>query len=256
MLIKAKTLKGFKLDSLDGKIGEVSDFYFDDIHWAVRYLVADTGNWITGRSVLISPYALIAAHEKQDTIEVGLTKDQIKNSPSPDSHKPVSRQFENEYNGYYGWPTYWGGPSTWGAYPLPVRDLQLTIAEFHDDNESHDPHLRSTDEVSGYHLQASDGEIGHVADFIIDDETWAIRYLVIDTRNWWPGKEVLVSPDWIKRVSWTDRKVFIDLTRDAIRAAPTYKNDEPISRSYENSLFQHYGSNGYWAVELHEHSTK
>jgi uncharacterized protein YrrD len=256
MLIQAKTLKGFKLGSLDGNIGGVSDFYFDDHRWVIRYLVADTGGWLTGRSVLISPYALIAAHKDQGNIEINLTKDQIKNSPSPDCDKPVSRQFEKEYNGYYGWPSYWGGPSTWGAYPMPVSDPQLYVSDIIDSTESHDPHLRSTDEVTGYHLQASDGEIGHVVDFIIDDQTWAIRYLVVDTNNWWPSKNILVSPGWIKRVSWTDEKVFVDLTRDAIKAAPAYKSDELISRSYENSLFQHYGASDYWSLELEEQSTR
>jgi hypothetical protein len=116
MLIKAKTVKGYTLESLDGEIWTVKEFYFDDRHWAIRYLVANTGNWLTGRQVLISPYALVALNNEKQYIEINLTKKQIEDSPSLDSDKPVSRQFEDAYNGFYGWPTY-RGPFMWGAYP-------------------------------------------------------------------------------------------------------------------------------------------
>ena len=124
MLNKAKTLKGYTLDSLDGEIGKVKEFYFDDQHWTIRYLVADTGNWLTGRQVLISPYALVAVNKEEQHIAIDLTKKQIEDSPSLDSDKPVSRQFEEAYYGYYGWPMYWGGPYMWGAYPYIVRDRE------------------------------------------------------------------------------------------------------------------------------------
>ncbi|MGA3268849.1 MAG: PRC-barrel domain-containing protein [Verrucomicrobiota bacterium] len=110
MLSKAKTLEGYKLDSLDGEIGKINEFYFDDRHWTIRYLVADTGNWLTGRQVLISPYALRDVNGEQQHIAVNLTKKQIEDSPSLDSDKPVSHQFEQAYYGFYGLPTYWGGP--------------------------------------------------------------------------------------------------------------------------------------------------
>lgn len=248
MLLKANALKGFKLDSLDGEIGEVSEFYFDDQHWAIRYLVANTGGWLTGRQVLISPYALVAAIKAADNIAVNLTKQQIEDSPSLDSDKPVSRQFESDYSGYYGWPMYWGGPMMWGAYPYLVRDPNQWNTP-KDTEKSWDPHLRSTDAVTGHHIQATDGEIGHVVDFIIDDETWAIRYLVVDTRNWWPGKQVLVSPEWIERVSWSELKVFVKLSREAIKASPEYTEEAPITRDYESGLFRHYGRDGYWSHE-------
>jgi PRC-barrel domain len=250
MLLHAKTLEGYKLDSFDGEIGEVNEFYFDDQHWTIRYLVADTGGWLSGKTVLISPYALVSAHKKENTIEVNLTKQQITDCPSPDSDKPVSRQFEMEYNGYYGWPSYWGGPSTWGAYHIPVRDPDLFGTTSEDEEQAGDPHLRSTDEVQGYHIQATDGEIGHVVDFIIDDQTWAIRYLVVDTSNWWLGKKVLISPEWIERVSWVDNKVFVKLTCDAIKASPEYNEESSISRDYESGLFRHYGADGYWSHEM------
>jgi hypothetical protein len=137
MLSNAKTLKGYKLDGLDGVIGKVKEFYFDDRHWTIRYLVADTGNWLPGRQVLISPYALVAIHKDIDTlgIEIDLTKKQIEDSPSLDSHMPVSRQFEENYHGYYGWPMYWSGPSMWGFDPYIERNINITIAQDTNDTQ-------------------------------------------------------------------------------------------------------------------------
>jgi uncharacterized protein YrrD len=257
MLNRAKALKGYKLDSLDGEIGKVKEFYFDDRHWAIRYLVADTGNWLTGRQVLISPYALVAVIEGEQQIAVDLTKKQIEDSPSLNSDKPVSRQFEEAYYGYYGWPAYWDGSYMWGYYSYPsiVRDREKW-RESTQNEKAWDPHLRSTQDVSGHHIQAADGEIGHVEDFIIDDETWAIRYLIIDTRNWWPGKKVLVSPQWIERVSWSESKVFVNLPRETIKQSPEYTEESLLTRDYETGLHRHYNRKGYWVDEpvAREHS--
>jgi uncharacterized protein YrrD len=194
MLNNAKTLKGYQLDSLDGEIGKVKEFYFDDQHWAIRYLVADTGNWLTDRQVLISPHALAAVNKEEQTIAINLTKKQIEESPPLDSDKPVSRQFEEAYYSYYRWPAYWAGPYMWGYYPYIMRNPEKPNKPTKSE-KAWDPHLRSTHDVDGHHIQASDGEIGHVDDFIIDDETWAIRYLIIDTQNWWAGKKVLIHHD-------------------------------------------------------------
>jgi sporulation protein YlmC with PRC-barrel domain len=250
MLINAKTLKGCKLDSLDGEIGKVKEFYFDDRHWTIRYLVADTGNWLPGRQVLISPYALVAINKDEYTpkIQIDLTKKQIEDSPSLDSDKPVSLQFEENYHGYYGWPMYWSGPAMWGFDPYIDRDRKKW-RELPHAGKPWDHHLRSTHEVSGYHIQATDGEIGHVQDFVIDDETWAIRYLIVGTLNWRTGKWVLISPQWIERVSWHERKVFVSLSRETIKHAPEYTDDLLLTRPYESALHQHYDRPGYWENE-------
>ncbi len=248
MLSKAKTLKGYKLESLNGEIGRVKEFYFDDRHWAIRYLVADTGNWLTGRQVLISPYALVSVVKEQHHIEVNLTKKQIEDSPSLNSDQPVSRQFEESYYGYYAWPKYWDGPYMWGANPYLIRDSEKQRGT-NQGTKAWDPHLRSTHAVRGYHIQATDGEIGHVDDFIIDDETWAIRYLIIDTQDWWPGKKVLVSPQWIERVSWTESKVFVNLSLEGIRQSPEYTEESLLTRDYEAGLHRHYNRTGYWVDE-------
>lgn len=248
MLNKATTLKGYRLHSLDGEIGRVKEFYFDDRHWTIRYLVADTGSWLSSRQVLISPHALGSVNSEEHCIAVQLSKKQIEDSPSLDSDKPVSRQFEETYFGYYGWPIYWDGPYMWGAYPYLVRTGGEGRIPAPGDKAA-DAHLRSTRAVGFYNIEAADGPIGHIEDFIIDDETWAIRYLVINTRNWWPGKKVLVAARWIERVSWDESKVFIKLSREKIKKAPEYTETAPPTREYETKLHGHYNRQGYWVDE-------
>jgi hypothetical protein len=251
MLSTAKALKDYRLDSLDGEIGKVKEFYFDDRYWTIRYLVASTGYWLPGRQVLISPHALIAMERNiyDLTIKVDLTKKQIENSPTLNCDKPVSRQFEDSYYGYYGYPSYWNGAFMWGSSPHIERSRDKW-GRFTPGGKSWDRHLRSTHAVTGYHLQALDGELGHVEDFIIDDETWAIRYLVVSTKNWWPGKKVLVSPQWIESVSWEESKVFVNLGRETIKESPEYTEESLLSRDYETALHRHYQRKGYWIDEM------
>ncbi len=249
MLHRAKTLTGYRLQSLDGEIGRVKQFLFDDQHWAVRYLVADTGNWLTGRQVLISPYALGVVNGEAHDVLVALTRRQIRESPSLNTDAPVSRQFEERYYDYYGWPVYWSDQYMWGPYPSIERDPEK-LSTSNRGGKPWDPHLRSTHDVAGHHVHATDGEIGHVDDFLIDDETWAIRYLVVDTRNWWPGKRILVSPRWIESISWPEARVSVSLSRQAIRNAPEYNEESLPTREYETTLHGHYNRPGYWIAEL------
>lgn len=249
MLNKLKTIIGYKLDALDGEIGNVKEFYFDDRHWTIRYLVADTGNWLPGRKVLIAPHVLNRVAKEAKHLVVDLAKQQIENGPSLDSHKPVSLQHEEDYYAHYGWPMYWSGASVWGETPYIERDRNKW-GQFIRGAKGWDRHLRSTHEVTGYHLEALDGEIGHVEDFVIDDETWSIRYLIVATKNWWPGKKVLVSPQWIERVSWDESKVFINLSRHAIQESPEYTEASLLNRDYEIGLHGHYHRKGYWIDEL------
>jgi uncharacterized protein YrrD len=252
MLHKANKLNGYTMRSLDGDIGKVKDFYFDDHHWTIRYLVADTGTWLPIRQVLISPYALTAINDEQKYIAVDLTKKQIEDSPLLSHDKPVSQQFEKDYHGYYGWPMY-GVPYMWGpsSYIAHARERDREHRrQSAERKKSWDHHLRSTHDVSGHNIQAIDGEIGHVEDFIVDDETWAIRYLIVDTRNWWPGKKVLIAPQWIERVSWSESKVFVNLNRESIKQSPEYTKESLVTRDYETELHRHYKSQGYWVDEL------
>jgi len=247
MLRSIKEMAGYTIAATDGEVGSVYTFYFDDTRWAVRYLVVDTGGWL-GHPVLISPIAVGNADWGSRRLSVNLTKARVEHSPSFNTDKPVSRQHELDYANYYGWPYYWSGPYVWGAsmYPgaLPGAGggAPAAVAE----RESGDPHLRSAEELMGYHIQASDDEIGHVADFIVDDETWQIRYVVVDTSNWWFGNEVLVAPDWIDHVSWLERKVYVSLARERVNDSPLWDASAPVNRAYEEHLYDYYGRPAYW----------
>jgi uncharacterized protein YrrD len=248
MLIKAKSIRNYKIMANDGEIGKVDEFFFDDQYWTVRYLVVDTGKWLSHYQVLISPYAVLSVNEDAELININLSKQQVQESPGWDSDMPVSRQYETNYFKYYGYPVYWAGSMMWGPYPFISRnrnDWNATV-----ENEHHwNPHLYSTKDVTGHSIQATDGEIGHVTDFIIDDSTWAIRYLVVDTMNWWPGKKVLVSIQWIDRVSWNELKVYVSLSREQIKLAPEYTDKILLDRDYETRLHQYYDREGYWTEE-------
>jgi hypothetical protein len=250
MLTNNKDLKGLVIRATDGEIGKVEELYFDDELWAIRYLTVETGNWLGERKVLISPFAILQTDWKTGRIDVSLTRKQIENSPNIDTHRPVSRQHEADYFGYYGYPYYWEGPYMWGPryYPMGMDPIKTPHAK-RSGKGSNDSHLRSTEGVGGYHIEAQDGEIGHVGQFIVDDQAWAIRYLEVATKNWWPGKTVLLSPAWVERVSWEESKVFVAVTREAIQTGPEYIDSTPITREYENKLYFHYGRPPYWIEE-------
>ena len=260
MLTNSTCLKGLVIRASDGELGTVDQFYFDDETWAIRYLAVETGGWLGGRPVLISPFSVVHADLLDKRLDVALTKEQVEKSPDINTHLPISRQHEAAYLGYYGYPNYWGGPFMWGPafYPAGLASPTTTSTEALADRirrESTDSHLRSTEAVTGYNIEAADGEIGHVNGFVVDDEAWAIRYIEVATRNWWPGNKVLVSPAWVDRVSWTDARVYVGLSREAIKNAPEYVDSTPITREYENRLHLHYGRPPYWLREAEHRST-
>lgn len=250
MLMNAATLSGLTIRATDGDLGTIEQLYFDDETWVIRYLTVETGSWLNGRLVLISPMSILGADWQAKRVDVSLTKKQVENSPSVDTNKPVSRQHESEYLSYYGYPNYWDGPYLWGSefYPAgfarAVPVAPAAVDRIH--SQPADSHLRSAIAVTDYGIEAADGEIGHVSGFVVDDEAWAIRYIEVATRNWWPGKKVLFSPAWVERVSWPESKVYVGLEREAIKLAPAYEESMPISREYENRLYTHYGRPPYW----------
>ncbi len=254
MLRTAGNLKGITIEAMDGDIGSVQDLYFDDQTWTVRYVVVDTGTWLPGRQVLISPFAFQVV-QSASRLRTSLTKEQVRDSPSIDTDRAVDRQREIAFSQYYGYPYYWLGPYRWGdlASPaLPLTPPQPSALEqdiLARDQESGDPHLRSARDVMGYYIQATDGDVGHVEDFLVDDETWAIRYCIVDTRNWLPGRKVLISPEWIQRVSWEDSKVYVDLSQRHIEAAPEFDPSMPLAREHEDRLHTHLGRAKYWERE-------
>ncbi len=251
MLRSVNELHGYTIHATDGDIGHVDEFYFDDESWTVRYLVVDTGHWLPGRRVLISPIAIERPDWGARKLHLNLTREQVKNSPDVDEHRPLSRRWEARYHAYYEWPAYWAGAALWGvaAYPSLLAEQEPEPEPAPEEVSNEDSHLQSTSDVTGYQIHATDGDIGHVADFILDDESWAIRYLMVDTGAWWPGKKVLLAPAWIESVKWADAKVYTPLTRDAIQSSPAYDARYPITRDYEVELFAHYGQTRYWDVE-------
>ena len=256
MLRSVNNLKGFKIFATDGEIGDVEQFYFDDERWALRYIVVNTGSWLTRRQVLISPFSVVTVDRKNSNLHVDLTKSQVEKSPEIDTQKPVSRRMEAAYSDHYGYPYYWGSPFLWGTeeYPAPVAQQLTPIAAATATGVDAAPvritlgdvHLRSTEEVSSYHIAATDGQIGYVEDFIAEDSSWVIRYLAIDTRSWLPGKKVLVSPQWVSLIDWAQGKVHVNLSREGVKQSPEYKASEMISREYETQLYQHYRQPNYW----------
>jgi hypothetical protein len=222
MLQSAKGLVGFTIGASDGDIGRVETLYFDDRHWTGRYFVVDTSGWLSRHRVLVSPACVRRPEWPAQRLPVALTKSRIQGSPTVDAHRPISRQFEITFSQYYGIPSYW-----------PV---------------SGDQRLLGTEEVRGAALHATDGVVGHVEDFLVEDLTWRIRYLKIDTGNWWPGKRVLVAPEWIERMSEEDSTVVVAVPRDVIQSAPEYDSSRPLDRAYEQRLYDFYGHSGYWEL--------
>jgi hypothetical protein len=266
MLRRLDDLEGHPIEATNGSIGQVTDFLFDDELWVVRYLVVQTGEWLSNRSVLISPISIGQPAWSYRTLRVPMTTDQIRNSPDVDTNKPVSRQYELEYFDYYGYrPHYWGNSGLWGTSNDPgalhssIGNVgagveRHTVAEDRarpehevERHRNDDPHLRSANAVTRYHIEASDGGIGHVQGLLLDEDTWAIRYLIVDTSNWWLGHKVLIAPQWIQGVSWSERTVSTNLSREAIKGSPPYDSAGSLQRHEEVSLYDHYQRSGYWA---------
>jgi hypothetical protein len=263
MLRSMKDLKNYTISATDGEIGHVKDFYFDDDAWVIRYFVVDTGSWMTSRKVLISPISVNQPDWLKGSLPVSITREQVRNSPDIDTGKPVSRQHEELTLGYYGYPYYWGGAGLWGGglYPYAMdpgyggygigragreREEAASLRAEQARHRNDDPHLRSCNAVSGYHIEATDGDIGHVAGYLIDDETWAVRYLIVDTSNWWVGHKVLIAPEWITGVHWANETVSVNLSRTSIKDAPAYDPNVAWSRTLDLDLYRHYGRTGYW----------
>lgn len=255
MLYKVKPMKNYKLNSLDGEIGKVKDLYFDDQTWKIKYFIVDTGNWLSSRQVLISPHAITAVNNDDSNLSINLTKNQIEESPVLETDKPVSMQFQNEYNGHYMYPMYGATGNgigmehngVGGAIPnMHVEnDADRHLDKLQDDNDW-DPHLRSTQQVINYGIQSLDDTLGHVEDFVVDTENWQIQYFEVDTKNLFPGKKILISPNWIDHISWTESLVFVNLGSDEIKDSPEYTDETLLDRDFETQLHKHYNRSGYW----------
>lgn len=266
MLRSMSDLQNYAIGATDGSIGHVEDFYFDDQAWVIRYLVVKTGAWLAGRKVLISHIAVGKPNWNERVLPVAITKAQVKNSPDIDTDKPVSRQHEQDYIGYYGYPDYWGSTGMWGMeyYPGDLlalsgqggTDTQSRIARAEAEARAgvattkpkgdEDPHLRSCKAVIGYRIESADGEIGHVTGLLVDEETWAIRYMIVNTSSWWFGHQVLIAPQWINDLRWAEQLVSVHLTQQAVKTSPPFTSTQELNRAHEADLYEHYGRLRYW----------
>jgi len=237
MLWRASSLGDFALEARDGAIGAIRDCLFDDEHWTARWFVTDTGTWLPGRKVLLAAGQVEAVPGDPPVLKLALTREQVRASPPLEADQPVSRQHEEELTRHYDAPDHWTGierPSQAAASGVGEREGHV------------DPHLRSTDEMTGYHIGATDGAIGHIEDFLLDADGWVVRYVVVDTGSWWAGKPVLLIPAAITGVSWGERTAQVLLTREQIRNGPEFDPSQTVDRAFEERYFGYYGYPVYW----------
>lgn len=230
MLHSVKDVTGLQIAATDAVLGHIDEVYFDDHQWAIRYFVVNTGTWLASRKVLVSPMAVTGINWEEERVQVNLSADQVRNSPHIDMDKPVSRQHEGEFAQYYGYNPYWTGPYLWEANAFPgVMDVPMDMDRAPDierrvgeEQGRADPNLRSSREVAGYQIQTTDDTLGHVEDFLFNDRNWVISYLVLETRDWWPGKHVVLSARRIRHIEWENRKVVASVTREELELSPDF----------------------------------
>lgn len=228
--------KGSTVRGMDGDIGKIVDLYFDDENWTVRYLVVDVGNWVPGNHVLISPMSITRTDWERQRVELSIDRERVQKSPAADLVKPVSRQYESEYHRYYGWPYYWEGTGVWGAEATPLglgssiptsgtapveRDVRRTVST-RTGAGVEESHIRSAREVAGYHIKATDHEVGHIDDYLVDADSWTIDSIVIDTSNWPGGKAVVLARQRIGRVDWSTKQIFVNASSQEVRNSPEF----------------------------------
>jgi uncharacterized protein YrrD len=215
------------VDATDGEVGSVHDLYFDDRDWSVRYLVVDTGTWLSRRKVLVVPEVIRSPWHGEPSLPFKLTRDQVKSSPNVDTAKPISRQAEQFLHSHYGWIPYWEVPGVPAPPPPPppvtsVNDRREVITLVEESAAA--PRLHSAREVSSYRVQASDGEAGHVSDFLIDDDLRRFLFLVVDLEEWLSGKKVLIPPRLVARIDWVDSRVEVDTSARVINTSQEYES--------------------------------
>ncbi len=256
MLVAGSALEGYAIEANDGRIGTVGTLLFDDTTWKIRWLVVDTGSWLTGRQVLIHPSAIGAADHRLRQLPVNLTKARIEASPDIQQDAPVTMQMESHLYNYYGWDPYWGanyhgaGITDFGMaggygmpYAGPRRTMDYDTAQGGSDDG--DSHLRSMDSVRGYHILATDGSIGHVENFLVDDTAWAIYYLIVDTSNWWFGAHVLMSPFAVTSIDWNDSNIRLNVSQAQVRTSPPWDPADIVEHMDARTLHEHYDWPGY-----------
>ena len=257
MLRRLEEMLGADVVATDGSVGTLHDVLMDDETWTVRYVAVDTGLWL-GRVVLASPIAIEWPDWQGRKIPLALTRAEIENSPDLLSRPRFTRDEEREFAAYYGYPFYWGGPHLWGWAERPGAmnatppDGYIPPSALEADATGIDALTTSIyngKDIRGYHIHALDGEIGHVDDFIIDEASWSVRYLQIDTSNWIGGKTVLLATPWVQRIDPADGKIHVEVTKERIENSPQFDPGKVIDRVFEERLHQHYGLPAYWERE-------
>lgn len=248
MLRSIKDILGYEIQASDGQLGKVEDFFFDDLSWTIRYIVADTGGWLSGRRVLIAPEEAGQPDWETQLLPVALTTERVRKAPSVSTDLPVSRQKEAALAKHYGWVPYWEpGLMAWPGAAVPPSAPAIENKDETEGEESPgDPDLRSANEVMGYNVQAAGEDVGEIVDFIAETDTWILRYIVMDTQHLVPGKKILVSPNWTENIEWDKRHVHLELTPDEVRDSPEFDPSAPINRRYEAHLYDYYGRPRYW----------
>jgi len=219
MQLNINSLLGFSLSAIDGEVGMVEEIYFDDRNWAIRYLVVKTGQWLSGRKVLISPLAFDRSQWNGRTFPVNLTINQILNSPDGDTNRPLSLQHTKALNEYYLWQ-----PFMDNGFYAPVHCDQPDLTEKPTINcpSAENFHMRSTRDTRGFRIHAKDGEIGFVSGFIVEDESWKIVYLVVIAKSIFGDQKILISVQDICKIKWTESKIYLDISVKAVEQSRTF----------------------------------
>ena len=254
MLYRTEHLRGYAIQARDGEIGQVDDLLFDDRSWTVRYLVADAGGWLSSRRVLLSTAVLERPDPVTLKLPVALTREKVRESPSIDADAPVTRRQEELLSRHYGWAPWWTDPAIavglLGAEPVTDRPIDPVPEKIGPAPGSEagraEAALRSSHEVRGFPIAATDGDVGHVEDLLVDEDGWIVRYFVVDTRNWLPGRKVLIAPNWVTGIDWIEEKLAVRMTREKVKGSPEYAPEKEIDRRYEHDLHTWYGHAPYW----------
>jgi hypothetical protein len=208
---------GVRFEGIDGRVGVLYDLLFEDQGWSLRHFVVSLDRWFLGRQVLLDPEVIERREWPERRLRVRLTKEQVRHSPGADTDLPVARREAMAAAQVLVWEAYW----------TSILDNMPELEG--------DPHLRSTKMLTGLHLHCTDGPLGHVEDFLIDDQTWSVRELVVDTRNWWPGKRVLIEPRLVEAIDWDDREIRLLLPREEVEERPAYPQETPSEESIVGS---------------------
>jgi hypothetical protein len=240
-MMNLRDLEGWSVLSEDNAVsGTVIDAYFDHHHWTVRYLLVDVGEWLGGRPAPVSPAAVVRLDRDDSRVHVSLTRRELETAPAFDLTRSATRKIEETYASHLRFPYYWAGPGTWGAYQVPSRTAPPTIPAEPGTTNDEVLQLRSARDVSGSHIHATDGEIGHVESFLFDETNWRIDYLIVDTSNWFGGRTVLVPTSIVRDVAWPDRAVYVDASRALIKGSPECDASQAITPAVEAELQKHY----------------